>query len=283
MNKLKELIKSYHIKTLCNAPYPLLNKLKTDYKNTFHIPHYNFVYRDRMTADVGMKIADAYEAGENNPQNKLVRGAYDQLAKEILQQFYFIEEELNIDFEPYEGLGEPYQNSLEMVKDIYNYHMYFFKTMNGFGEDAVNVNNPMLCKTGIFVKGYELLINDIFRIVHDVFGHAVYGYSFGPVGEDLAWITHIRMLTPLASAAMTTETRGQNCWVNFGAHLRNKNHKLKQQKEKGWLHPTERPFAPQKVMLLPTPISGVNVFEKEGKVTATIVENWDPFLSLKIL
>lgn len=282
MNKLKELVKTYHAKTLKNDPYPLLNKLKTDYKNTYHIPHYNFVYREKMKAEIGMKIGDAYEAGTNCPENVLVQAAYEQLTKEILQQFFFIEQELAIEFEPYDGLGEPYSSSLEMVKDIYNYHMYFFKTTNGFGESTIDISNPMLRKTGILVNGYELLVNDVFRIVHDVFGHATYGYSFGPIGEDLAWITHIRMLTPLARAAMTTETRGQNCWVNFGRHLRNEENKLYKQGEKGWIHPSKRPFAEQKIMLLPEEISGVRVFESNGEVQATVIDNWDPFLSLTI-
>ncbi|WMX15750.1 hypothetical protein [Aureispira sp. CCB-E] len=282
MNKLKELVKAYHIKTLKNDTYPLLNKLKTDYKNTYKIPHYNFVYRERMTFSVGMKIADAYEVGVNNPQSKVVKVAYKALAKEILQQFYFIIREMDIEFEPYDGQGEPYENSLEMVKDIYNYHMYFFKTTNGFGKDVLDFNNPMLQNTGICIKGYELLVNDVFRIVHDIFGHATYGYSFGPIGEDLAWVTHIRMLSPLARAAMTTETRGQNCWVNFGKHLRDKNNELYTKGNYGWVPPAERPFAAQKIMLLPKEVSGVDVFEKDGQVQAVIIDNWDPFLSLTL-
>lgn len=282
MNKLKELVKSYHAKTLNNGSYPLLNQLKTDYKNTFGIPHYSFVYREKMTSKIGIKIADAYQETKHNSQDILVQAAYEQLTIEILQQFFFIQQELNIEFEPYNGKGEPYNNSLEMVKDIYNYHMYFFKTSNGFGEKMVDSKNPMLRKIGFFANDYEFLVNDVFRIVHDVFGHATHGYSFGPVGEDFAWMTHIRMLSPLARAAMTTETRGQNCWVNFGQHLRNEKNELYQQGDIGWIHPSERPFAEQKIMLLPEEISGVKVIEKEGKVQANLIENWDPFLSLTI-
>lgn len=282
MKKLKELVKSYHIQTLNNNSYPFLNKIKTAYKNKNNIPHYSFVYRGKMTADIGAIIADFYEEQEDNPSDVLVSTAYGQLCKEIVQQYHFIQEHLNIDFEPYNGKGEPYRDSLEMVRDVYNQHMYFFTTTNGFGEKTVNRNNPMLQKTGIVTHGYELLMNDIFRIVHDVFGHATYGYSFGPRGEDMAWITHTTMFTPLARAAITTETRGQNCWVNFGKHLRDENGQFFSRNDARWLSPEERPFADQKVMLLPKEVSGVEVREENGMIKASPLPNWDPFMSLVI-
>lgn len=282
MKKLRKLLKNYHIKTLNDDGYPLLNKFKAAYKNKYQIPHYSFVYRDKMKPEIGMLIADAFEGGIDTPNHPLAKAAYEQMIKEVLNQYYFVQEHLNIDFEPYEEEGEPYANSMEMVKDVYNQHMYFFTTQNGFGEKAANIENPMLRKTGNFVHGYELLVNDIFRIVHDIFGHATYGYSFGPVGEDWAWITHSSMFTPLARAAITTETRGQNCWVNFGKHLRNRRGRLYDSDEDGWMAPAERPFAEQKIMLLPKEISGVEVVEKNGKIEASPLPNWDPFMSLVI-
>jgi hypothetical protein len=92
-------------------------------------------------------------------------------------------------------------------------------------------------ESGIKIAGYPLIFNDVFRAVHDYFGHALYGNEFGPLGEELAWRVHSRMFTAAAVPALTTETRGQNCWVNFGpfAHL----------------DPPERPYAEQKNFHLP--------------------------------
>ena len=53
--------------------------------------------------------------------------------------------------------------------------------------------------------------NDMFRAVHDVFGHAAAGRGFDPHGEEAAWLKHSGMYSPLARRALTTETRGQNC------------------------------------------------------------------------
>lgn len=52
--------------------------------------------------------------------------------------------------------------------------------------------------------------NDMFRAIHDAFGHGATGRGFDPGGEEAAWLKHSQMYTPLARRAMTTETRGQN-------------------------------------------------------------------------
>jgi hypothetical protein len=80
------------------------------------------------------------------------------------------------------------------------------------------VQHPLLAPTTEVIGDRVLLANDVFRIVHDVFGHEKEGVGFGPSGEDNAWHSHVRMYSPLAAKAMTTETRGQNSWVTFGPH-----------------------------------------------------------------
>jgi hypothetical protein len=46
-------------------------------------------------------------------------------------------------------------------------------------------------------NNYELLVNDMFRIIHDIFGHAMNSYGFDPIGENKAWFTHIQIFSPL--------------------------------------------------------------------------------------
>jgi len=59
--------------------------------------------------------------------------------------------------------------------------------------------------------------NEKFRAVHDYFGHlgTKRPNTFGPQGEENAWMTHRQMYSPLAEPAMTAETRGANSWVNY--------------------------------------------------------------------
>jgi len=116
---------------------------------------------------------------------------------------------------------EPYANSADMIADLRdNKVMKIFSTESGFGDtpitDDQRAENPLLRDSGYKdVNGLPLLVNDVFRFVHDFFGHAERGNSFGAKGEENAWDAHSRMYSPLARKAMTTETRGQNSWVNF--------------------------------------------------------------------
>lgn len=59
--------------------------------------------------------------------------------------------------------------------------------------------------------------NEQFRAVHDYFGHlgTKKPNTFGPRGEENAWLAHRQMYSPLAEPAMTSETRGANSFVNY--------------------------------------------------------------------
>lgn len=154
--------------------------------------------------------------------------AYATLHLELLRQVRFIVSKLHIHLEAWEQPGEPYANSKAMQADIRdNKHLYYFTG----GE-----THPMLGRK----------VNNIFRAVHDVFGHAAEGYGFGPRGEENAWLHHSQMFSPLAQEALTTETRGQNSWVNFGPYKH--------------LPASERPFAEQKCALLPEWVTDWHLF-----------------------
>jgi hypothetical protein len=52
--------------------------------------------------------------------------------------------------------------------------------------------------------------NDMFRAVHDVFGHCGTGRGVDRHGEEAAFRKHSLMFSPLARKALATETRAQN-------------------------------------------------------------------------
>ena len=164
------------------------------------------------------RIAKAYEAMANDPNNPEVKAAYQALIDETLEQYQEILKDgyiVEIDNE------DAYNNSQEMIEDVRkNKRLKIFATEAGFGDvqitDEQRKRNPLLQDSGLKdVNGKTLLVNDVFRFVHDFFGHAKEGNSFGPKGEEIAWRVHSQMYSPLARRAMTTETRGQNSWVNF--------------------------------------------------------------------
>lgn len=58
--------------------------------------------------------------------------------------------------------------------------------------------------------------NDKFRAVHDAYGHLATGRDFSRHGEEAAYRSHRRMLPKEAHAALASETRGQNSFLNWG-------------------------------------------------------------------
>jgi hypothetical protein len=201
-------------------------------------------------------MADVYEAAKNTPLDEDVQRAYKALAKESKEQFEALKKDGYV-VELWDGANQPYDNSTEMVEDLKdNKHLYVFSTEEGFGEKGITAKNrrenPMLADSGYKdANGKKLLLNDLFRFVHDAFGHGKLGNSFGPVGEENAWYVHSQMFSPDARRAMTSETRGQNSWVNFGPQLRDKDGSLPKRGDKNYVPMSQRDFAPQKNFLFP--------------------------------
>jgi hypothetical protein len=88
----------------------------------------------------------------------------------------------------------------------------------GTGKDFNPAGNPLLDESGYYISGRPALINDLFRVIHDYFGHYKGGNGFRALGEENAYRYHCGMFSPLARKALTTETRGQNSWLNYGPH-----------------------------------------------------------------
>lgn len=169
------------------------------------------------------KIADEYEKMKHDPQDPEVKAAYQAMIDETLEQFkYILETGLDIDF--IDPKNDPYaEGPFKAAQDVReNNHMAFFRTADGYGDEgdgSLDVNdNPMLAESGYTLGGKPLLVNDVFRVVHDYFGHIKNGASFRARGEENAWQAHASMYSPLARRAMTSETRGQNSWLNYGPH-----------------------------------------------------------------
>lgn len=198
-----------------------------------------------VTADPerGARIAEEYERMEHRPNDPDVKEAYDTLINETVDQYQSIKESgLKVEaIKP--GQENPYPNgSVDMMNDIKSGHLWFFPTDQGFGTEGEQASdNPLLRMTEeTLADGTKLKANDVFRIVHDYYGHAKEGVSFGSSGEENAWQSHVRMYSDLAARAMTTETRGQNSWVNFGS-----------KGEANRADPSNTTFAAQKTGLLP--------------------------------
>ena len=163
------------------------------------------------------KIAKEYAAMKHDPSDPKTKKAYEALAKETQDQYeQLLKAGYKFDF--IRG-ADPYGNPRNAINDlVMNKRMSVFPTESGFGSSAVDISgNPLLARSDLRIANDpSTTYNDLFRAVHDVFGHAKHGVGFRARGEENAFQSHARMYSPEALPAAASETRGQNSWVNFG-------------------------------------------------------------------
>jgi hypothetical protein len=163
--------------------------------------------RVRLDPVIGMAIADAYVAAP--VRDERAYPAYAAFCRETVQQYHLL-----VGRPEFGGLGvavrivdeDPYADVESMVHDVRRRRLRVWAS-------AASANPHPYLSDGE---------NDMFRAVHDVFGHAASGRGFDRHGEEAAWLKHSGMYSPLAARAMTTDTRGQNCAQIFqygGARL----------------------------------------------------------------
>jgi GNAT superfamily N-acetyltransferase len=136
------------------------------------------------------RISQAYE---NLPEHdERARPAFEALRNEMNHQYDHMVNHMGMKVEVTKH--DPYADHKEMIDDVAKN-----RRMQVLGTGSTG-SHP-------FFTNEE---NDRFRAVHDFFGHAATGRGFDRHGEEAAWRHHSSMFSPLARAALTTETRGQN-------------------------------------------------------------------------
>jgi len=131
--------------------------------------------------------------------DQLNEAAYKALNTEVRDQF----DRLPVELTYHNGEGE-YATPSAMLKDMLgrgNLNVFSGGDYHPFLGDV----DPVTGLTG----------NEMFRAVHDYFGHGTRGATFRPGGEELAYASHHQMLSPLAQVGLLAETRGQNSVVNY--------------------------------------------------------------------
>jgi hypothetical protein len=188
----------------------------TEKNGVVYSPQYKYAEID---LDRAKRLAKAYDKMANNPSDSKVKKSYDKMIEETMAQYEALRKKgYKFDFMP--ESGDIYGNPRNAINDlILNKRMSVFPTEDGFGTLVeASQANPLLMKTGEKWSGREVTANDVFRAVHDAFGHAKHGMGFRARGEENAFQSHARMYSPEALPAVASETRGQNSWVNYGPY-----------------------------------------------------------------
>ncbi|NRA77279.1 MAG: hypothetical protein HRU18_03640 [Pseudoalteromonas sp.] len=204
---------------------PELTSLAESYAKSKGIDYRRQSKYVEVDVDRAKRIADEYDKMKHDPNNPKVKEAYQNLIKQTLDQ-YKVLKDAGYEFYFYDETNDPYNKSpWAAMEDLRNNkRMAVYSTEAGYGTlDSQDVSdNPMLDDTGFKweFKGEmkPVLANDLFRAVHDAFGHGIEGAGFRARGEENAWQAHARLFTGSAVAAITSETRGQNSWLNYGPY-----------------------------------------------------------------
>lgn len=220
-------IKLPHGETAASAPLEPLVKARLDYMRSAGIPQTAVTATQPIDPARSTRIASQYDGMADDLEAPGVRDSYQALADETRDQFDAITKagyKFNFMKRGPDGqVVDPYAESpalgYKAMRD--NRELEIFPTEGGFGSaNEAAVNHPLLADSGrTFADGSPATNNDLFRAVHDSFGHFGSGNAFFRApGEDRAFQMHATMYSPKAQGAMTSELRGQNSWLNYGPH-----------------------------------------------------------------
>lgn len=250
---------------------PELARIADEYMASAGIePAFPLTRDPKINEQRAMEIADYIEDAPSIDDRPEVLESYEALVEETMAQYRaLVDAGYTFEWgEHFEGEVDSSEIHRRVIEDK---HLQVFATLPGFEEqfpgrgkqemEKLAEKNPLFRYAGVKSNGFDLTFNDIFRAVHDVFGHSKARNTFGPIGEENAWRTHARMFSDKARPAMTYETRAQNSWVNFGRHIRREDGTIPAPGDPDYIPPRDRPFSEQKMGILPdelgTPDPGV--------------------------
>lgn len=193
-------------------------------------------------------VGAAYQNIPHDPNNPEVAAAYAAFKSEIKEQWLHAQAN-GYSFEPFEskpGNEQPYKSSSDAAEKIDREKRVLF-----FQGGEMPADHPLAEVDPD--TGYSY--NDLFRGIHDLYGHVANGNEFGPRGETAASQDHSRMFSPEAQKAMLFETLGQNSWVNYGPHILRADGSVPISSDPDYVPQSQRPYAEQKANIIPSEIA----------------------------
>jgi hypothetical protein len=210
------------------GPIPELVSVAERYARANNIPLKRQTEYAQVNPERGARIAKAYEEMQHAPNDPAVREAYADLIRQTRAQYEALVND-GYKFAFFDSASDPYGgNPSAAMRDLRNNkRMAVYGTYDGYGTEGITAgalaDNPMLADMGLQWPDQSgvmrpVTANDLFRAVHDAFGHGLEGAGFRARGEENAWQAHVRLFNGPAVGALTSETRGQNSWLNFGPY-----------------------------------------------------------------
>lgn len=152
--------------------------------------HVSMVHDYYMPWDAELAERTASEYDKLDVYNDDAKLYYDALIREVQAQYDML---ISAGYVMIVTDDDPYASSADMMRDAESRVLRVLATNDKSA-------HPYMTNAQ----------NDMFRFVHDLFGHAMHGFEFGPRGEFNAMLSHAQMFGPYARMALYTETHGQN-------------------------------------------------------------------------
>ena len=199
-------IEDFHIGA---SPYPELALAARRYQaeRGLHVPVREDYARVSMPRTVSQSLGRAY--GNLPSSDPRALPAFRAMREEVGKQYDFLTRPqsrggLGIDIEPSDE--DPYgrHDPNDIINEI---------------RHDVQENRRIQVLSSASTGGHPFFTadqNDMFRGVHDLFGHLGSGRGVDMHGEEASFQKHARMFSPLARQALASETRGQNSAFHLG-------------------------------------------------------------------
>lgn len=156
-------------------------------------------FEDNTAASLG----DYLDPDDAEDQHRIAE-VYDQFRIELLQQFFFLRRQgVTVEFtadDPYKNAKDMFQRFGQTVLDGAP-RLLVLRT-----KDEDMQDHAWLAEQPGAGLPLTLMTNDIFRAVHDFYGHLAGRSNFYPVGEFIAFRHHASMFSRKALPALVSET-----------------------------------------------------------------------------
>ncbi|PZG24426.1 crotonobetainyl-CoA--carnitine CoA-transferase [Micromonospora craterilacus] len=207
--------------------------------------------RVRVDPEFCREVAGHFDRAPRRALDADLAARYARFTEETLRHFALLEP-AGLTVVPWPGPGQPYRGAADLIDALDRTGvLYVYLTNDGHGPHGPTPDHPLCAPSGVTVDGVELLHNDIFRVVHDIFGHVLLGATMGVAGEFRAAYGHMAMYSPQVHPVVFTEQVSQICWFFHGPHLADRSGRWPRRGEPGWIPPTDRPYPEQKLFPCP--------------------------------
>ena len=182
------------------APVPELSEAASKFATKFGRVYNANQFENIRAGESHNALYPVVRQSIGKPMSRRMQSSYSALRKELPEHYNYLTspaEEGGLGISVEFTKDDPYKHPTEMADDVRNNRRLRVLSTESTGSHALFSNKE----------------NDMFRAVHDAFGHLATARDFSKHGEEAAYESHAQMFSKKALPALVSETRAQNAYV----------------------------------------------------------------------